>query len=83
MSTGQPLQPEDALRYLINAVNIGQSRGVWKLNEAATLQQAVEAVQPFFTVRQIQTPQVSLQNTQPFNPSATQVPVEEDTTQLN
>lgn len=79
MSTGQPITPEEGLRYLINAVTVGQSRGVWKLAEAVTIQQAINAVQPFFALRQAaQAPNVTMQsqrlpaqNTpQPFDPNA-------------
>jgi len=85
MSTGQPITPEEGLRYLINAVTVGQTRGVWKLAEAATIQQAINAVQPFFTIRQA-APQVSMQSQrlpaqsvpQPFDPNAGVAPIPED-----
>ena len=35
------LSHKEALSLLINAVELGQKRGVWKLEEAATLAKAV------------------------------------------
>jgi len=35
------LSHKEALSLLINAVELGQKRGVWKLEEAATLARAV------------------------------------------
>lgn len=35
------MTPQQAIQYLINAIQVGQKRGAWNLQEAATLQQVV------------------------------------------
>jgi hypothetical protein len=45
MSQPAQITPQQAIQYLINAVQVGQKRGTWNLQEASTLQAAVEAAQ--------------------------------------
>lgn len=40
---GEKMDQQSALKLLVNAVHIGQTRGVWKLDEAVLLNKAIAA----------------------------------------
>lgn len=63
------ITPQQAIQYLINAVQVGQKRGTWNLQEASTLQAAVEAAQKIRFLEPQQVPQQTApQPVQPVQP---------------